>query len=866
MKKKIILTFLIFLIASCSIGFGSYIIENLTINGADENVQVNFEEDKINYKKIEFYDNSNSLLKTMYLKSGDTISLFDAPYYYDGSNYYEWKSSDGSVSLNPIEKDGFSENISVSRELKLSASIAQVNSTLVDNSIVTTDTDTNRGDVSIDSSNNSISFNQKTENLIGDTTSEPINVIKVDEPYLNNVDLSMTFKIGDSNEIENKVSETNIQANSDITIGLEDPTSVGEYADDDYKPIPSGGKNYCVNRMILESDLILLNGSNIEISALTSFYGDNNSFSQYNYQGFITGPYSELDLNGHTLVVSSGCTIKAIGSITDTSDNKTGKIIVEDGGSISATFVVEDQHHESSAPMTYLMGGPIFSMYRMPYLNVPIYFKNGSTFNGILKMDWGGSNKSNTSENIINIIGKSSSIFTFNGESGYISIKPSYDQNLKNSLSSSEVAFKNIMYQTIRIELINADISVNLPTNLSTSISDMDFVINFNKTPFNIPPYFDIYLLGSRCEFYNMITFMPGSSLNVGQNSELVFSTKGFQHFSGFYVALMVMTIEDQYYTSSAGLNFIYEKYDFSEAVKRNDSSDQPASSDVTSSNFFGGTAEIYLSTANFWKYVNKLHAFAKIDGKITFNPISNIDDGSYIKYNLGGIINISNLDDFVKSVNDCKKTSNCIEFYASTFKSGPDRLTQKPGMLAEESRRFNINDFYSNPVVSNGKLLTDVLNVENIVTTNNQTYDFVSGIAESNGLSYGLFPVTSNYDYNYSILNLRKSNYKSESNYRSGYNDSKCDFIKVNLNTDGNFVNINDKIKGNSFSTKTFAFFRGCFVPFNGTKLNIRRFRVRKLYKFLAWDRKFESIDLLYDASYKSLDSYYGHGAWRLS
>ena len=355
------------------------------------------------------------------------------------------------------------------------------------------------------------------------------------------------------------------------------------------------------------------------------------------------------------------------------------------------------------------------------------------------------------------------------------------------------------------------------------------------------------------------------SSLHVDGNSELVFSTKGFQHFSGFSVVLPSLTIDDQYFTSSAGINFIYEKYDFSEAVKWNDSGDNPASSD-TASNFFGGTSEVYLSTANFWKYVNKIHAFANVEGKITFNPIQNINDGSYLKYNIGGIFNISNLNDFIDSVNTCKETSNCIEFYASTFKSGPDRLTQKPGIIAQENRRFNINDFYNNPLVSNGYLLTDVNNIENIIIGNTQTYDFVTGIAKSNTNYYGLFPINSDYDYNYSILNLRKSNYASESDYRTGYNDAKCDFIKISYDSANNLVTINDSNKGNSFSQKTFAFFRGCFVPHNGSQINIRRFRVRKLYKILSSQRKFESIDLWYTASYKSSDSYYGHDAWRLS
>lgn len=866
MKKKLSLIFLFCLISSFSIGFGSYIIENLTINGADDEVLVSFSDDKNNYKKVEFYNADNTLLKTMYLNSEDTIGLMDAPYYYDGSNYYEWQNQDKTISLNPVSKNGFTQKININKETKFVASVVQLDSTDVSNSNVNTETDTSRGDVQVDSNNNSISFNQNSENLSGDTSTTPINVIKIDEPYLNDVDLSMTFNIDGENKIENVIKDTNIQANNDKTIGLEDPTSVGSYADSNYKPNPSGGKNYCVNRMILESDLVLSGGSSIQISALTSFYGDNNSFSQCNYQGFITGPYSELDLNGHTLIVSNGCSIRAIGSITDSSSEKTGKIIVESGGSIAATFVVEDQHHETSAPMTYLMGGPLFSMYRMPYLNVPMYFKSGSTLNGILKIDWGGSNKNNTSENTLNIIGNSdSSIFKFNDNNGYIYIEPSFDLDLKNSLTTSEVAYKNIMYQTFKIELYESDISINLPTNLSTNISGMDFVINFEKNSFNVPPYFDIYLTGTRCEFHNMITFMPGASLHVDKNSELVFSTKGFQHFSGFYVSLLITTIDDQYFTSTAGLNFIYEKYDFSEALKRNDSSDSPASTD-TASNFFGGTSEVYLSTANFWKYVNKKHAFANIEGKITFNPITNIGDGSYLKYNIGGIFNISNLDGFIDSVNACKAKSDCIEFYASTFKSGPDRLTQNPSGLAEENRRFNINDFYNNPLVSNGYLLTDVNNIGSIITNNTQTFDFVTGLAKSGGNYFGLFPVNSSYDYNYSILNLQKSNYGSESDYRNGYNDSKCDFIKVIYNSTNNSVSINDPNKGNSFSQKTFAFFRGCFVPYNGSQLNVRRFRVRKLYNIRPPSRKFESIDLWYTASYKSSDSYYGHDAWRLS
>lgn len=857
--KKIVL-FVVLLMTSLTITYGSYIIKNLNINGDNEfNLELS---ETQNFSQVNFLNDDGDLLKKVYVNKNEGISNLDAPYIAESNGYYSWIDESGIVRLDPTITNlgGISKKIAFDEEvLNLKAKYNAFNNSDLSNYKQYFDviSDDSRGSVDVESNNN-ISFNENSSNYnTGNSSSKPCNLIYINEEVLSNVNIDLNFKINSDNVTSNIIKDTNIQANNDTTIGLEDPTSVGEFSNPDYKPITTENRNYCTNRIVLNNDLILANGTTLTIGALTAFYGSNNDFSQNNFQGFIAGPYSELDLNGNTLLITGNSILNAYGSITDSKG--TGKIIVNSGGKLYSTFVVEDQHHESSAPMTYLMGGPIFSMYRIPYINTSVYFQNGSYFYGNLRIDWGGSNASNYSDNIICIIGPSNSgaIFSVTSSEGYILREVTYDQSLKAVVkSNSEMSYDNIMYQKINVSFFDTEFKINFPSSLSANISGMNFNINLNKTSFNIPPYYNYYLYNSSAVLKNMLTFMPGSYLYVDELSEIKFTYDIITKVDKISAPLIILYVDEQYFANAAGMNFIYEKYDFSEAKIWNDSADKNSG---TENNFFSGTAEVFEDANLFWEYVNKKHAYCDFYGNFTFDKIENPNNLSHT-YELGGIINIDKIDNFKTKVKDVNLENQCLKLVSDSFKSGPDRLTDKEGIFGatRDGRRFNINDFYSNPLVSNGWMMVDINNYYSITNNFTQTFDFEKGIAIKDSDCYALLPLDTNSNYNYSIMHFYKSNYKTKDEFMAGYNDLTTMFVKVDYNSNEHYAT---PTEGN-LTNMRFAYFHGCYVPLSGNKVNLKRFRVRKL----GATSSFGNTDILLEVTYDENDfSYYGHASWRL-
>lgn len=892
MKKRILLLMFILFSSILGVGYSNYIIANFYVNGYEENLNIGGEnEDNVNYKKVEFYDTSGTLIKKMYVKNNDKLSIEETPFLYDNSgNYYIWKDENNTVYFNPNDpndKNALKKEITVNKELILKPEARYVQTPQGNNfneSIGSSTINDNR--VAISGNGNTYNFNEVNENCeSGNTSTTPAAIIELDNGFYNDLNLSFNFKadkdqyVADLPNFEREYLPLEIryrdymkyQANGDTTISLEDPTS----SSSDFKPTAgssTNGKNYCISKVVLGRDTILSNTSVLTIGAFTSFYGSNDEYSQYNWQGFITGPYSELDLNGNTLIVSDGSGIEAYGTITDSSPDKTGKIIMKNGSTLTATFVVEDHHHESGAPMNYNYSDSFFKMYRCPYINVPIIFEKGSKFLGNMKLDWGADN-SNYSLNKINLIGSSDLnssekylLNTYNSpDDSYILREVTYDTgegSLKEVLSksSNKTAYNNIMYQRIGYTTYNCDIQLQLPNNLNVKMSLGEISANMNKSPWYIPPYFDFNLQATSITILNQLNFMPGSSMYGDKNSTIRLSYTAEQSISKFGSG--DLKVPSQYFVATGGLTFINELYDFTDAGKYIDNSDFPGS-------YTSSTCTVYSGMTSFRTYVNKKPAHLDFYGKFAFD---NFDDktklqnytNNSLKYNLGGNINIYDLDDFKGKIDNA---NDKVLLYSKSFKSGPNRLTEAYKIVITyyngDSYRFNITDYFFLPLVSNGNVLFDIKNnyltrVRDDYLTSKITYDFGLGIVQASNISYGYFPVDNSNNYlDYELLHVNKAQYSSISDFYKGLNDLDGGFYRINYNSSTGIATVVDSRV--NFNSQTFAFYRGIFAKINtgNMEINLKRF---KSYKGSVVDQnktaKFVASD----------DSYYTHPAWRLS
>lgn len=134
----------------------------------------------------------------------------------------------------------------------------------------------------------------------------------------------------------------------------------------------------------LNNDVILT--STINIGGHTGFWGSNSGWCQLNWQGFIIGNYSSLDLNGHDLIVTDGAVIDSYGLITDSSSSKAGNLVLGSGSTLYTDFVVEDHYRENSMPGSYINNGSLFSMYRCPYWQCNTIIYDGAEVLGKIRI------------------------------------------------------------------------------------------------------------------------------------------------------------------------------------------------------------------------------------------------------------------------------------------------------------------------------------------------------------------------------------------------------------------------------------------------------------------------------------------------
>lgn len=858
MRKRLLFIFLLLLFSGIiSIGFGTYIVSDFTIDEINEG----FTESSSNrYSTITFQGDSAYGIetKTLTIEQGEQISLLDAPKYSVDNGYIIWNSNNG-IELSLEEGIGksvtvTSPNIVFTPKIEVYSSSTNKDSVIIFDSSINSNYKGNFRDYGTDSSGkNWIKLEESNQNgsLINyGEFNESLSVIK-------DIHIDMTVNINGNQVSESSWDDGDSDfgaVNGDDTISLEDTSDINS----DYKPTAGGtnNKNYCVSRINLSRDLLLLD-SYISLGARNGCSGNNSSYFQLNFQNFIVGQYTEIDLCGHYLIIGDGSEIWAVGSITN-SIPESGGLIVESGGSLETTFTVEDHHHEQSLPVQTIRGDAPFSMYRSPYFNTNAIFKAGANYQLGLHMFFGPSQGDVYTE--INLIGGSSPVFALSSNS-YIKRICYYDGEIESQFSNGSYDKNNVLYQKVKYEIYNCTSNINLPTiaaDLGAIIGQID--IPLGKDNFYISPYFSFYLYNSNLTITSNFVFMPGSYLFVDEFSSITLSYEQVN-------ALKVTEITRKSYQKIGGLNFLIKMQDYSESVKWIDDNDSGGGSSS------GNNSTIFKNALTFWSILNENHkAYCDFYGSLKLNKSTN---GLYRKYSIGGNINFYNYDNFYSQVSDFTQ----INFYSNNFQTAASRLNG----IDIDNFRLNIFQYYAVPLISQGFVVVDPTTPNSNISSNKllqNPADYKYIYLKEKGIIKSQVNETT---FAFLFLNNGSINYSAEHLNRSDFNQRLGGWFEWNNNPymeegydnlDGKYYQVvyNETTHSVSSPASEFqgnlVYFHGMFLDAsnlinnNGTvtaKLNLSKFRVKGTYSSNGEPLNSRS------AIFMNSD-YNGYSCWRLS
>lgn len=801
------------LLATTSIAFASYMIAELTYNDFTSSDLISNDNSRLH--QIIFIDDSMQVGE-LYVKPDSEIDLSDVPYLFNSNNeLLEWKDSSGSTKIS------LTQSFTPTSDTTLTASVVSKTDL---NSAVNVESGSG---VSV--SSNSVTVNQTT-------SSGTSNIVSIS----GNIDKTITSQsydaFGSNNVFADLSDKKSIfrpdrknQASGNNTIGLSD--------------------NTLANKINLSGDLVITN-STFNISAWTGFY-NSYDYSQRNFQGYIIGSYTQLDLCGNNLIVGSGATLNAYGQIVDSVSG--GKIIVEKGGTLKSTFVVEDHVHERHTPVIYAYGGSIFSMYRMAYLNCDIEFRYGSSAYGVLRMDYGGNND-NFYDGELKLIGTDSSSYiqmNSNKTNGYILREYAIDAGVKSAISGNTFCKNNVLDQKYKYIFNDLDITINPPKfNISfTSVGiTLKFNINFGKGNNFIPPYFDFYLYNTKVTLKATFTFLPGSYLYVDAKSIINLSGDS----SGYFEAPSLISgkFTAHYYQAKGGLNFVSQKWYFNDAVISKDKG-WCLGRDSADGGLYGvGNNVIYSSAKVFWGYLNRSKpSYCDMEGSFTFDDTYTSTTTNDKKYMLGGNINIANIEDFKNVVN----ARNDVYLYGSTAKIGP--CGSYGGLYKFDTHIVGVTDYFISPLISDGNVLTnmnDKTKVREDYATSYSPYSTETGLVNYGGKYYAFMTTTADGTSfnNDNSGHINKSNYGNDENaYRNGLDSCYGTFVEVTNNSASHSVIWNK-------TGETYVYYRGIFLPFTYGSLSSSTVNMNKMSIQAVGNRT-----IIWKTS--STDNYYGHGAW---
>lgn len=771
-KLKIILLSILILGLSICVGFSAYLI-------ISTNLDVSFDNMVTTKHKVTFTDNGN-IVKTMYVDNNYNLSLKDAPYYFNSNKApIKWVEDDGTI-LND-----FNDGVLTDKNFNMD--------NFSTNEIITESLQNGNGKTGL--------FQNGHENNISKFNNE------YNSCYVYNASLTLYYNQDD----ELTSSRTN-------TIAWHGTQLPGIYQNDDllnndtYIGLQSDTNN-CEYTLSLNRDIILT--GNITVGGRTGFYGNNHSYSQINYQGFIVGDYSKLDLNGHDLIVgdpNDGAMLDAWGLVTDSSSNGEGTLVLDKNSTMYSVMVLEDIYHEKRMPYTYYTNDNIFSMYRCPYWQCKTIISSSANVYGKYMIDLGGDN-GNMIKRDFKLIGQSDALILL--ESGYIYRYLTENQNIK---QQGGVIENDWLYQIINYQVHDANITFNnfeMPFEYSGLDADMDST----GYDFFVSPYYQIKMFNTIFNLNQHLVFMPGSSFYMDKNSTLNCSYLPANSMSS--ISASGINIPTKNWQSSAGLTFLHEFYLMNSVKSFFELSDfyHEDGDNKGYENTEGYQSVIFQNRNDFWS--NLAPAYGAIYGEINFIKRN---DAQYNSIQFGGDLYIDNLQSFIENVNNANTEDGngrviSVRLFSSTFKTDWCRIFGFQGTKYKKIYR-NVTGYYNYPLVSNGYVLMDLKDSSG-KTPNN--YNSLSGYI---------------YDWDSKIIYNSQYSYAFIFDTNDLTNLSYCNNLNFTNSLDGKYVMVSANRANKIISSEaSYILYNGAYIPASGNGYSVSKFIDNSIYSnYLTW------------------------------
>ena len=335
------------------------------------------------------------------------------------------------------------------------------------------------------------------------------------------------------------------------------------------------GTNHCSLMVRLNGDLTVK--GTLNIGAKVGGVSSSGTFSQ------IIGEYTQLDLNGHDLIIDGG-TVNCYGSIVDRIGG--GKILVKNKGKIMGLLTVTDGRGGNQMTYGYGKGQSPFDEYRFAYIEAPIVAMHGTTVTAYLKLDLGSLGISNIYANIIGESG--SSVFSWGDkktEDDCFKIIPYINTNLYPSQTSGQggnTVYLKMYYYRYKY-IFNTDAILNSKIPLNTTINFKGLVkkevsIDWARVGVPIPPFFDVAVSnGHSLTLKAKMILLPGSSLTTQKETTLIFDPGDLVKYDDVKMAINVVFIDLEVYikgesTRNRGGLMAYDRsfYTYNGASHRN--------------------------------------------------------------------------------------------------------------------------------------------------------------------------------------------------------------------------------------------------------------------------------------------------------
>lgn len=563
------------------------------------------------------------------------------------------------------------------------------------------------------------------------------------------------------------------------------------------------GNNKCSVMIRLNGDLTVK--GTLNIGAKVGGVNSNTHFSE------IIGEYSQLDLNGHNLIIDGG-TVNCYGSILDRLGG--GKVIVKNGATIMGLMTVTDAKGGNQITYGYGKGQSPFDEYRFAYIEAPIVAYHGTTIKAYLKLDIGSLGISNIYANIIGPVG--SSVFSWGDkktEDDCLEIVPYINKNLyPTSVSSptyksiyTKLYYYRYQYNFKANVILNSQIPLNATIN---AIITKDIAIDWARIGVPIPSFFDLKLFDDySLTLKAKLLLLPGSSFVTMKNSTLIFNPGEEVKYQDLHIYAVIVDVYIKgEKTRNRGSLLAYDRSYYSYNYDKFNRHD------------YGLNVE-----SAYWKFTKSSNHM--IMGNVM---IENMPDNSY-KYLISGPISIS------KQAINTLVTSSYVQTYDVKGSQAGSWWFSSSHRTYESSVNM-ITSFNALPLISNGKayIKDNNLNIKGVF--DDDTHLFTAG-----DQTYFLW--TPN-DYLIGGSNPKNQN---------ALTDYTVTPTLVNSVTANQIIKANDKY---------YIFYKGVFVPvldsiasgttYTSVNASLRKFCSNNNSPLVADSPKYDSAAMNYNSTNK--------------